>query len=122
MRTVMEITCIACPLGCAMKVALESGKILDVQGATCKRGEAYAETESLSPKRMVTSTVTLTGSPLRRLPIKTEEPVPKDMVMEVARALSGVEIEAPVSIGDIVVENICNTGVNMIATRHAPRG
>ena len=116
----MEITCIACPLGCAMKVTLESGKVLDVQGAACKRGEAYAELECLSPKRMVTSTITLLGSPLHRLPIKTEHPVPKDKVMEVARALSGAEIKAPVCIGDVVVENICNTGVNMVATRHAP--
>ncbi|MDR2183403.1 MAG: DUF1667 domain-containing protein [Clostridiales bacterium] len=115
----MEITCIACPLGCAIKVTLEGGKVVDIQGATCKRGEEYAKLECLSPKRMVTSTVTLIGSPLRRLPIKTEHPIPKSKVMDVARALLGVEINAPVSIGDIVAENICDTGVNMVATRHA---
>lgn len=115
----MEITCISCPMGCPLQVTLDGDKVTNVEGASCKKGITYAEVECTNPTRMMTSTVTLLGSPLRRLPIKTERPIPKGKIAEAARSLKGVEIKAPVAIGDTVVENICGTGINMVATRHA---
>ena len=114
-----EITCISCPMGCPLQVNLESDKVTGVEGAFCKKGVAYAELECTNPTRMVTSTVTLLGSPLRRLPIKTESPIPKGKISEAVRSLKDVEVTAPVKIGDVVVENICGTGIKMIATRNA---
>jgi CxxC motif-containing protein len=115
----LSITCISCPMGCPLTVTIDSGNITDVSGAVCKKGIAYAELECTNPTRMVTSTVTLIGSHLRRLPIKTERAIPKHKIAECVRSLKGVEIKAPVAIGDVVVENICDTGINMVATRHA---
>ena len=112
-----EITCINCPMGCALRVTLAEGNVENVEGATCKRGIVYAEMECTNPTRMVTSTVVLVGGQLHRLPIKTEFPIPKSMIDEVVRCLKGVEMHAPVVIGDVVVENICGTGINMVATR-----
>jgi CxxC motif-containing protein len=114
----LEITCINCPMGCPMTVTIDSDKVTDVIGAVCNKGITYAELECTNPTRMVTSTVTLIGSHLRRLPIKTEHAIPKHKIAECVRSLKGVEIKAPVTIGDVVVENICGTGINMIATRH----
>ena len=115
-----ELICISCPMGCPLTVTLDAGNVTDVQGAVCKKGVAYAEMECTNPVRMVTSTVTLLNSPLLRLPIKTARPIPKGKIYDVVRALKGVEVAAPVIIGDVVVENICDTGVDMIATRNAP--
>jgi CxxC motif-containing protein len=115
----LEITCINCPMGCPMTATLNSGKVTDVTGAVCKKGITYAELECTNPTRMVTSTVTLIGSHLRRLPIKTEHAIPKHKIAECVRSLKGIEVKAPVAIGDVVVENICDTGINMVATRHA---
>jgi len=106
-------------MGCPLQVTLDGDKVTNVEGASCKKGITYAEVECTNPTRMMTSTVTLLGSPLRRLPIKTERPIPKGKIAEAARSLKGVEIKAPVAIGDTVVENICGTGINMVATRHA---
>jgi len=107
-------------MGCLLNVKLDEGKVQDVTGAACKKGITYAGLECTNPTRMVTSTVTLIGSPLSRMPIKTEHAIPKEKISEVVRSLKGIEITAPVAIGDIVVENICGTGINMVATRNAP--
>jgi len=115
-----EITCISCPMGCLLNVKFNEGKVQEVTGAACKKGHTYAQLECTNPTRMVTSTVTLIGSPLCRMPIKTERAIPKGKIAEVVRSLKGIEITAPVAIGDIVVENICGTGTHMIATRNAP--
>ena len=40
-----ELTCIGCPLGCAITVTMESGEIVGITGHTCKRGEEYARKE-----------------------------------------------------------------------------
>jgi CxxC motif-containing protein len=115
-----EIICTSCPLGCPVSVVLENGNIVEVKGAKCEKGEQYAKREHVSPSRMFTSTVALLGSPLRRLPVKTERPIPKSELMNAARSLKGIKVRAPVAIGQVIVENICNTGVNLVATRNAP--
>ena len=119
MENKLSITCISCPMGCPLTVTMDSGKVKDVNGAVCKKGIDYAELECTNPTRMVCSTVTLTGSHLRRMPIKTERAIPKHKILECIKSLKGIEIEAPVEIGDVVVENICGTGINMVATRRA---
>ncbi|MCX7772918.1 MAG: hypothetical protein N2376_07385 [Clostridia bacterium] len=37
-----NLTCIVCPVGCSMEVTLEEGKIVNIEGNTCKRGAEYA--------------------------------------------------------------------------------
>ena len=50
MITNTELTCINCPLGCALTVASENGSVLSVTGNTCQRGEAYARAEYHCPR------------------------------------------------------------------------
>ncbi len=42
---VRNLTCIGCPLGCALRVEMENGEVLSVSGNTCKRGDDYARKE-----------------------------------------------------------------------------
>ena len=49
-----ELTCIGCPLGCAITVTLTDGTVSSVTGNTCPRGDAYARKEVTNPTRIVT--------------------------------------------------------------------
>lgn len=114
----LALTCINCPIGCGLTVALDdNGEVVEVTGNQCARGVAYAKMESTNPTRMMTSTVRLNGGILGQLPVKSREPVPKGLVTECAKALKPVELDAPVALGQIVLANVCGTGVDIIATR-----
>lgn len=115
-----ELTCIRCPLGCLVTVTLRDGEVVDVRGNTCPRGEAYARREVSDPVRTVTTTVPVTGSATElMLSVKTAGDIPKDRVWECMRALSHVTAQAPVEIGDVVLANVCGTGIDVVATKRA---
>lgn len=115
-----ELTCINCPLGCALVVTMEDGAVLEVEGNTCKRGDTYARMEVTNPTRMVTTSVPVEGSDQARMvSVKTAEAVPKGLVFDVMAALRDVCLQAPVAIGDVVLADVCGTGVDVVATRGA---
>ena len=111
-----QITCIVCPKGCKMVVSNINGEYI-VKGNSCIRGAQYGVDEVTNPKRMITSTVRLQGAYLNMLPVKTSSPVPKDLVFEVMKILSKIKITAPVKVGDIIVKNVLNTGVDIVSTK-----
>lgn len=118
MTEIRELICINCPLGCGLTVTLEDKEAVKVEGNTCPKGEAYGKKEVTNPTRIVTSTVRVSGGVLPVVSVKTASDIPKEKVMDCARTLKNVEIQAPVSIGDVVLEDICGTGVPMIATKN----
>ena len=87
---------------------MEDGKVVSVTGNTCPRGEAYARKEVTDPTRIVTTTVRVADG-------KVEHDISKDKIFDCIAALRGVTIKAPVHIGDIVLENVAGTGVNIVA-------
>lgn len=114
------LTCIRCPRGCQVIVGLCEGVVISVSGNSCKRGETYARAEVVNPVRTVTTTVPVTGSATEKMvSVKTSSDVPKGKVMDVMAAAMGVEIAAPVRIGDVVCANIAGTGADLIATKNA---
>lgn len=114
-----ELTCIGCPLGCAITVTLDGGEVKDVAGFTCKRGKEYACKEVTNPTRIVTSTVRLTGSKTGAAVVscKTAQDIPKGKIFAVAAALKQVVAKAPVEIGDVLLANVAGTGVDIVATK-----
>ena len=111
-----ELICITCPKGCHLKVDEENGYA--VTGNSCPRGEAYGKAELIHPTRVVTSTVRCTGGSRHRCPVKTSGPVPKDKIFDVVAALDGVDLAAPIHIGQVVIPNVCGTGVDIVATKN----
>lgn len=111
-----ELICIGCPLGCPVTVSMEGGSILGVEGNTCKRGDDYARKEVTNPTRIVTSTVMVEGGTDAMVSVKTETDVPKEKIFDCIRALKGIVVKAPVHIGDVIVANVAETGVAIIAT------
>ncbi|MBA5850825.1 DUF1667 domain-containing protein [Clostridium sp. cel8] len=116
-----ELTCIGCPMGCQLLVKLDGDKVIEVTGNTCKKGEIYAQKECTNPTRIVTSSVYVKNGEIDVVPVKTEKDIPKGKIFDCIKALKGVVVEAPINIGDVVVENILGTGVNIIATRKIER-
>lgn len=112
-----ELTCISCPLGCLMTVELDGTEVVNVRGNTCKRGEVYARKEVTNPTRIVTSTVRVSGGHLDMVSVKTKSDIPKGKIFDCVEALKEICVEAPVHIGDVVVENVAGTGVDIVATK-----
>ena len=117
MKTV-NLICIGCPLGCPLTVEMEGNEVKSVAGNTCPRGDAYAKKELTNPTRIVTSTVRVAGGKLAMVSVKTESDIPKGKIFDCVKALKEVEVVAPVKIGDVIVENVAGTGVNIIATKN----
>ena len=114
---VRELTCIGCPLGCQLTVTMGNDEI-KVEGNTCPRGEAYAKKEVTNPTRIVTSTVRVEGGTIERTAVKTASDIPKGKIFECVKALKGIEVPAPVHIGDVILENVADTGVDIVATKN----
>jgi CxxC motif-containing protein len=114
--------CIGCPLGCRLEVDEdpEAHAIVEVRGFSCRRGREYALQEHTAPRRVVTTTVAIDGAYWARLPVRSSTPAPKNLVQAICRALRRVRVSAPVAMGDIIVHNVLNCGVDMIAARDMP--
>lgn len=118
MAETRELTCINCPLGCALTVFMEQGNVIKVEGNTCPKGKTYGEKEVTNPTRIVTSSVKVSGGRLPVVSVKTASDIPKGKINACAEALKHIEVKAPVTIGDIILRDVCHTGVDIIATRN----
>ncbi len=112
-----ELICINCPQGCPLQIEHDEKNIIAVAGNKCKRGITYAEHEIFNPVRMVTTTMRIDGASIPQIPIKTQSPVPRECTMGVIEQASKVRLTAPVKVGEVVLANVLNTGVDLLATR-----
>lgn len=115
-----ELTCIGCPLGCALTVEIQGGEVAEVKGFTCKRGQEYGYKEVTNPTRIVTSTVRVGNRKNQVVSVKTKSDIPKDKIFACIQELKGVVTEAPVRMGDVLIENVAGTGVPVVATKDIP--
>ena len=110
---IKNLTCIECPIGCEITVTMEEGKVVSVKGNSCPRGKVYAEAEVVCPKRVVTSTVRADNGEM--IPVKTDRPVRKEAIFEVMQKINATTCKMPVSVGDVLVENICDDANLVVA-------
>jgi len=115
----IEIICTVCPKGCTLRVKYQDDQILSVEGG-CKRGEKYAASELLDPRRMVASTVKVKNGVHPLVPVYTSQAFPKPLIPQLARALREVEVSAPVKINQVVLKNALDTGIDIVASRDMP--
>ena len=110
-----NLTCIICPRGCALTAEItESG--VTVTGHTCPKGEEYAINECTNPVRTVTATVRVANRENTMVSVKTETPVAKGRMMEVMAKLRAITVNAPLAIGDVVLEDAC--GSRIVVTKN----
>lgn len=113
-----NLICINCPMGCALTVVMDGTEVVSVSGNTCKRGEIYARKEVTNPTRIVTSTVRVAKGDEKMVSVKTKEDIPKGKIMDCVKALKDITVNAPVRIGDVLIENVAGTGVDIVATKN----
>ena len=113
---IYRFTCIVCPLGCAIEVEVENGKVKNVKGCKCSRGREWVLQEVTSPKRVIMSVVPVEGGALPTVSVKTAEPVPKELIPELMEFLAELKLKAPVEVGETVAEW---NGIKIVATRGA---
>ena len=110
----MTMICINCPKGCELEVE-ESGGEIKVTGHSCPRGEAYGRAELANPTRMVTGLVRVAGM-RKPLPVKTRTAIPKGKIDATLFAMHQATVQLPVKIGDVIIEDVAGTGVDVVAT------
>ena len=115
-----ELICIGCPLGCPLTVEMKGTEVVSVTGNTCPNGDRYARKEVTDPRRTVTSTVRVLGGSLPVVSVKTAQDIPKNKIFDCMQELATIRVKAPVREGDVIVSNIANTGVSVIATKEIP--
>ena len=114
-----DLICIVCPVGCRLTVEKDdtADKGYVITGNRCKRGIDYAVEEMTHPTRMVPTTVKIEEAFLNRLPVRTDKPIDKKLIFEAMQVINEFTCKAPVKMGDVLIKNILDTDVNIIATR-----
>jgi CxxC motif-containing protein len=111
-----EIICTVCPMGCHIKVTGEGEKIESITGYSCNRGLEYGKTEFAHPVRILTSTVKTTDVQTPLVAVRSEKPVPKEKLFDMMTEIRKVCLDHSVKIHEIIIPNVCDTGVNIIAS------
>lgn len=112
-----KITCIICPIGCEVTVHHKEGIITKIENHQCKKGIGYVKEELYDPKRTLTTSMIVKDGGLPLVSVKTSKPIPKDRLIDVMDAIAGIEVSAPIEIGDVLVENILGLNTNIVATK-----
>lgn len=115
----MNKKCKVCPVGCELKIIKDKSNPYSyiVEGNQCGRGSDYGIKEVLEPSRIITSRVLLKNGPMSRLPVKTNDIIPHELIDQCMEIIKETRVSAPVNKGDIIIKNILGTGVDLIAAR-----
>jgi CxxC motif-containing protein len=117
-----EITCIVCPIGCKILIDKKGNKVEITDGNKCKRGIDYAASEALDPRRVLTTSILVENGEWPLVSVKSSMPIPKDKIFDVLEEIKKVKIKAPVNLGNIIIKNVSNTGIDIISTKSIKRG
>ncbi|OYT14596.1 MAG: molybdopterin oxidoreductase [Bacteroidetes bacterium 4572_77] len=110
-----ELTCIVCPNGCLLNVDKKNDEWI-VEGNLCPKGIEFAINEMTNAKRSICSTVNTIFKNTPRLPVRTDGEIPKKLIFPLMKEINAVTLERYVTTGEIIIENVLNTGINVIAT------
>jgi CxxC motif-containing protein len=66
---------------------------------------------------MIPTSVRVNNRTGERLPVNSDAPLPKNLISDAMTVIRNIEVTPPVKSGEIIIENILNTGVNIISTK-----
>ncbi|MDA1257646.1 MAG: DUF1667 domain-containing protein [Chloroflexi bacterium] len=118
MSETTTIVCVVCPVSCAVQVEFEGNGIIRTDHNQCKLALEYVNDELFDPRRTLTTSLAVDGGAKPLVSVKTDHGIPKHRVMEAMQSLSGLHVQAPVHIGDVIVPNLIGTGADLVATRN----
>ncbi|MEG0961669.1 MAG: DUF1667 domain-containing protein [Lachnospiraceae bacterium] len=111
-----EIICTVCPMGCRINVEGESEHIAVIEGYGCKRGLEYGTSEFAHPVRILTSTVKTNSKKNPLVPVRSSQPIPKESMFACMDEIRKVEVTDSLKCYDVIIKNICQTGIDILAT------
>ena len=118
----LQFNCTTCPSECLLTVKVErdaDGAVAEVHSVTgnrCPRGDKFAHQEFTCPMRVLTTTVAVSGSDEALLPVRTSEAIPLTLHAQAMDLLRGVVVEAPIRMGDVVLEDLLGTSIDLVAS------
>lgn len=118
----LQFNCTICPSECLLTVEVErdaNGAVTAVRSVTgnrCPRGDKFAHQELTCPMRVLTTTVAVSGGNEALLPVRTAEAIPPALHAQAMALIRGLVVKAPIRMGDIVLENLLDTNINLISS------
>lgn len=118
----LQFNCTTCPSECLLTVDIErdaDGTVVEVRSVTgnsCPRGDTFAHQELTCPMRVLTTTVAISGGDEALLPVRTAEAIPLALHAQAMNLIRGLVVKAPIHMGDVVLPNLLNTNINLIAS------
>lgn len=113
--TEKEIVCIVCPNGCRI-ACKKSENGWTFSGERCKRGAAYAAAEMTRPMRSLTTSVRTVFPEAPVVSVRTNGEIEKALIPQALEALKNVRVEKRIRLGDVVLKNVCDSGVDVVCT------
>ena len=118
----LQLNCTTCPSECLLTVDIErdaDGAVVEVRSVTgnsCPRGDTFAHQELTCPMRVLTTTAALSGGDEALLPVRTAEAIPLELHAQAMDLIRGLVVDAPIRMGDVVLDDLLDTGINLIAS------
>lgn len=114
-----ELICISCPVGCPLIVEVDGTEMI-VNGHKCRLGITYATKEVTDPRRLITTSMKVfneDATAYQLMSVKTDKDIPKAQIMTCVKAIKAIKVQGDFSVGDVVIKNILDLDVNIVATR-----
>ena len=118
----LQFNCTTCPSECLLTVEVErdaGGHVAAVRSVTdnsCPRGDKFAHQELTCPMRVLTTTVAVSSGDEALLPVRTSDAIPLELHAQAMALIRGLVINAPIRMGDVVLENLLDTNINLVAS------
>lgn len=114
--------CLRCPRGCQIETILDpKGKVVKMTGNQCKLGLEYVTQEIADPRRILPTSIRVDNGQRPMVPVWTPEPIPKHLLMELAEETRTLHVEAPVSVGDVIIDDWRGMGIRLITSGEVAR-
>lgn len=123
----LQFNCTTCPSECLLTVEVKrdaNGSVVEVRSVTgnsCPRGDKFAHQELTCPMRVLTTTVAVSGGDEALLPVRTAEAIPLTLHAQAINLIRGLVVNAPIRIGDVVLEDLLGTSIDLVASMDIDR-
>lgn len=123
----LQFNCTTCPSECLLTVEVErdaDGAVVEVRSVTgnsCPRGDKFAHQELICPMRVLTTTIAVSGGDEALLPVRTAEAIPLALHAQAMNFIRGLVVNAPIRIGDVVLEDLLGTSIDLVASMDIDR-
>lgn len=118
----LQFNCTTCPSECLLTVEVERDvndavtAVRSVTGNSCPRGNKFAHQELTCPMRVLTTTVAVSGGDEALLPVRTVEAIPLELHAQAMALIRGLVVNAPIRMGDVVLEDLLGTNIDLVAS------